>query len=182
MVKQIRLGVFGSASCWTKEAEPLAIQVGEIIASLGIIMITGATSGLPHIAAQAALAKNGTVIGISPAKNAQDHQKIYNRPLNGCSHIIWTGGGFTARNYLNVRNCDGAIFIGGEAGTLEEFCIAWAEEKIIGVLENSGGVSEIVRDVVKVFSTPRQSEVFYDARPEQLVSSIYESIKRSFYL
>ncbi|MGH8547709.1 MAG: hypothetical protein ACRERU_03750 [Methylococcales bacterium] len=170
-----RLGVFGAAlEGFDPAAEPLASAIGEYAAKLGLTLVTGATNGLPYAAGKAAIAAGGTVLGISPARNAEEHVKVFNKPLDGSSHIFWTGLGFTGRNYLNVRNCDASVFIGGGAGTLEEFCIAVYEGHVVGVLTNSGGVTDLIPEIVSRFRNRHGSEFIFDTEPKRLIDRVLE--------
>lgn len=171
-----RIGVFGAAFTWLPESEIFAANVGRRIVERGCVVVTGGTSGLPHIAGCAALNGGGQVIGISPAKNATEHVDVYKKPISGVTHMIWTGAGFTGRNYLNLRNCDGAIFIGGELGTLEEFCVGCYEGKVLGVLENSGGVCGILRQVLGVCRTDHGYSVTFSTEPNTLVDTIVRQL------
>jgi len=158
--QQFRIGVFGGAfEAGTAETKVLAGKIGRGIARLGHITVTGATSGLPYLAGKAALEAGGAVLGISPAKNALDHVAQYRKPLDGCTHIFYTGQGYTGRNYLNLRNCDMALFVGGEAGTLEEFCVGVYEGLVLGVMTNTGGICELLPEITKRFHT-HHGEVF----------------------
>jgi uncharacterized protein (TIGR00725 family) len=158
--QQLRVGVFGGAfEAGSTETQLLARQVGQGIARRGHITVTGATSGLPYLAGKAALEAGGVVLGISPARNATEHVAQYHKPLDGCSYIFYTGQGYTGRNYLNLRNCDIAVFIGGEAGTLEEFCVGVYEGLVLGALTNTGGICELLPEIVKCFH-PHHGEVF----------------------
>ena len=171
--RQLRIGVFGGATLTeTTEIETLAKQIGQGIARRGHITITGATSGLPCVAGKAALKEGGTVLGFSPARDATEHVERYRKPLDGCSYILYTGQGYTGRNYLNLRNCDIALFVGGEAGTLEEFCVGVYEGLVLGVLINTGGVCELLPEIVKRFHT-RHGEVFcFGVNPDQLLDEV----------
>src|SRR5215471_21286939 len=96
-----RVGVFGAAFAIGDEGnEDLARRVGGAIAKRGLITVTGATSGLPYIAGKSAKDAGGIVLGVSPARNAREHVELYRKPLDGCSHIFYTGQGYTGRNYL----------------------------------------------------------------------------------
>lgn len=168
-----RIGVFGAALVVDFEsAEALAREVGRSIARRGHIVVTGATSGLPHIAGRAALEEGGTVLGVSPARHAAEHVTVYGKPLDGCSHIFYTGQGYTGRNYLNLRNCDMGVFIGGEAGTLEEYCIGVYEGLVLGALTNSGGISELLPEIVKRFRTQHGGAFCFGTEPDQLHNEI----------
>lgn len=174
-----RIGVFGSASNRDPEAKQLAMAVGEAIAKHNVILVTGATTGIPYYAGKAALRKGGFVLGISPASNPEEHVQVYGKPLDGCSIIVWTGLGYTGRNCLNLRNCDGAIFIGGETGTLQEFSIGHYEGKVLGVLKGSGGITDRIESVLEVCPTNHGSTVIFDDNPKELVKKVVNRIAAS---
>jgi uncharacterized protein (TIGR00725 family) len=168
-----RVGIFGSAfQIERTEAEGLAQRVGRAIAGRGLITITGATTGLPYIGGLAAIEMGGIVLGISPARDASEHVGRFAKPLDGCTHIFYTGQGYTGRNYLNLRNCDLAIFLGGEAGTLEEFCIGVYEGLVLGVLTNSGGICELLPAIVQKFQTNHGGVCIFGTEPETLLDDM----------
>lgn len=168
-----RVGIFGSAfQVERPEAEALAQRVGRAIAGRGLIAVTGATTGLPYIGGLAAIEMGGIVLGISPARDAAEHIGRFAKPLDGCTHIFYTGQGYTGRNYLNLRNCDLAFFIGGEAGTLEEFCIGVYEGLVLGVLTNSGGICELLPAIVNKFKTTHGGVCIFGTEPERLLDEM----------
>jgi len=173
---EMRIGLFGAASNWEPHAEELARAVGQALATRSVTIVTGATAGLPLIAAKVALAGGATVLGISPGKNAAEHVDVYKRPLEGFSQVVYTGMGFPLRNVLNAFNADGAIILGGELGTLQELCISICEKKVIGVLENSGGISSIVKQVLGACKKDYGAEVFFDTDPKALVESVIRAV------
>lgn len=170
--QNLRIGVFGSAFHLEEAAVSYAKRIGHGIAQRGHILISGATSGLPYIAGKAAIDAGGVVLGISPARNPTEHTNFYNKPLDGCSYIFYTGQGYTGRNYLNLRNCHLAVFIGGEAGTLEEFCIGVYEGLVLGVLTSSGGICELLPEIVKRFQTSHGEITCFEDVPEVLLDKI----------
>jgi uncharacterized protein (TIGR00725 family) len=168
-----RVGVFGSAFYVEKAAaEALARGVGRAVAQRGLVVVTGATTGLPHLAARAAMESGGTVLGISPARDAGEHVGSFAKPIDGCTHIFYTGQGYTGRNYLTLRNCDLAIFLGGEAGTLEEYCIGVYEGLVLGALINSGGICELLPSIVAKFRTRHGSSWVFGTEPERLLDEM----------
>ncbi len=171
--QQFRIGVFGGAFVIDSErAEEMAREIGRGIVRRGHIVMTGATSGLPHIAGKAALEAGGVVLGVSPARDAVEHTNRYKKPLDGCSHIFYTGQGYTGRNYLNLRNCDMGVFIGGEAGTLEEYCVGIYEGLVLGALTNSGGICELLPEIVKRFKTDHGGAFCFSDEPENLLDTM----------
>ena len=170
---QLRVGVFGGAFVIGSQlAQDLARQIGRGIARRGHIVITGATIGLPYIAGKAALEENGIVLGVSPARNPSEHVGRYNKPLDGCSFIFYTGQGYTGRNYLNLRNCDIGVFIGGEAGTLEEYCIGVYEGLVLGALTNSGGICGLLPQIVERFQTSHGAISCFSTDPDTLLDEM----------
>ena len=175
--QQVRIGIFGGAFQWSKKSEEDAYLIGKEIAKLNCILVTGATTGIPYFAGKGALDNGGFVLGISPAANHKEHVEKYGKPLDGSSLIIWTGLGYSGRNILNLRNCDGAIFISGETGTLQEFCIADYEANVIGILEGSGGVTDKIKSIMEVCKTSHQAVIEYDMDPKNLVSKVVNKLK-----
>ena len=91
------------------------------------ILITGATTGLPDLVAQAFRNHGGFALGVSPAENRSEHVGRYGLPDDGADVIIYTGFGYKGRNVINVRSADIVLIIGGATGTLNEFTIAYDE-------------------------------------------------------
>jgi uncharacterized protein (TIGR00725 family) len=173
-----RVGVFGGAFLRVSDTvAALARSVGAAIARRGLIAITGATSGLPHLASRGAIEAGGVVLGISPARNAKEHVELYKKPLDGCNHIFFTGQGYTGRNYLTVRNCQLGIFLGGEAGTLEEYCIGVYEGLVLGALTNSGGIAELLPEIVKRFHTPHGGAFIFGTEAGEVIDEMLEKYR-----
>jgi len=161
-------------------SEALAGQLGHAIARRGLIVVTGATSGLPYVASRRALEAGGVVLGVSPARNAREHIEEYGKPLDGCTHIFYSGLGLTGRNVLNIRNCDLATFVGGEAGTLQEFAIAVNEGLVVGALTNSGGICEKLPGIVAGFRTDYGGVCCFGTDPEALLDEMLAAHRRLF--
>jgi uncharacterized protein (TIGR00725 family) len=149
----------------------LAGRLGRMIAKQGCIVITGATTGLPDAVSRAARALGGLCIGISPAASREEHLGGYGLPDDAVDVLVCTGFGLKGRNVINVRASDIVIIIGGGIGTLNEFTIAFDEDKIIGVLEGTGGAADNVREIASLSRKRRSTPVLYDDSPERLVES-----------
>ncbi len=146
-----KIGVSGAAEtghCAIDAAEK-AEQVGREIAKAGIILVTGATTGIPYWAAKGAKEEGGFVIGLSPAASEIAHVKSYRLPLDYHDVIIYTGFEYSGRNLLLTRSVDAVIVICGRIGTLNEFTIAFEDGKPIGVLEGTGGTADMIKEFVK---------------------------------
>ncbi len=174
-----RIAVSGAAE--TKHCSPgvleLAKEVGREIIRQGGILITGATSGIPFWAAIGAKEEAGTVIGFSPAASEIAHKKTYRLPTDYHDVIIYTGFDYAGRNLILTRSADGIITICGRMGTLNEFTIAFEDQKPTGVLIGSGGTADIVRKIVKS-SHRGPGKVVYDSDPKKLVKRLIKLIEK----
>ena len=79
---------------------------------------------------------------------------------------------------LNFPPRNAGIFIGGETGTLEEFCIAVYEGKVIGVLEKSGGVCDKIQDVMSVCPTNHGAIIIYESDYKKLLSQVLKHLEK----
>lgn len=155
----------------------LAEELGAAIARAGCILVTGATTGLPDMVAQAFRQSGGFALGVSPAENRREHVARYGLPEEGADAIIFTGFGYKGRNVINVRSSDIILIVGGATGTLNEFTIAYDEGKIVGVLEGSGGIADRVRDIIAACNKPCPGQVIFDADPKLLVERCIAALR-----
>jgi len=167
------IGVMGSAGGKIGAKALQAIhRLGAAIARRGYVLITGACPGIPHEAVKGAKEEGGIVVGVSPALNMEEHVKKYHSPTRGYDAIIYTGSGLMGREIENIRSCDVVIFAGGRSGTLGEFAIAYDEAKVIGVLEGTGGVTQHLKEIVRMVKKETGAVVCYDTDPEYLLDKL----------
>ncbi len=155
----------------------LAYRVGKKIAELGLITVTGATTGTPLWAAKGAFENGGFVLGLSPARSLQEHIKVYHLPIDYHHLIIYTGESYSGRNLLLTRTGDAVIFICGRMGTLNEFTNAFEEGKIMGVLVGSGCTEKLFNEIVEE-SKKGRGKIVWEREPETLVTKVVELIKK----
>lgn len=124
-------------------------QLGRLIAEHGIILVTGATTGIPYWAAKGAKEAGGIVIGLSPAASKAAHVKSYHLPVDFHDLIIYTGFDYSGRNLLLTRAADAVITVYGRIGTLNEFTIAFEDKKPQGILTGTGGTSDMIKDILE---------------------------------
>ena len=156
----------------------LAELLGKVLAQRGCILVTGATTGLPDMVAKAFRRGGGFALGISPAQDRKEHLERYGLPDDGADVIVYTGFGYKGRNVINVRSADLVIIFGGATGTLNEFTIAYDEGKIIGILEESGGVADHIREIIEFCKKPTRGLVVFNKDPEKLVKMCLEALAR----
>lgn len=169
----------GSEGENARKAYSLARKIGKEIGKQGHVLITGATSGVPFEAAEAAKEVGGSNIGFSPAGTEIEHKKKFRLPMSSkiFDHIIYTEAGYAGRNLLMVRSADATIMIDGRIGTLNEFSVAFEENKIVGVLEGSGGTADEVRRLLDVAKKGTR-KVIFDRDPVKLVEKVIARIKK----
>jgi len=170
------IGVMGSSSVQMSASEVerltrLAERLGQAIAERGCVLVTGATTGFPDIVSRAARRRGCLTVGISPASSREEHASRYSLPHDGVDVIVYTGFGLKGRNVINVRSCDVVIIFGGGIGTLNEFTIAYDEGKVVGVLEDTGGVADQIKGITALSSRPVGSALVFESSPEVLIDT-----------
>jgi uncharacterized protein (TIGR00725 family) len=158
----------------TDEELDLARRMGRRIAERDCTIVTGACPGLPHAAVLGAHEAGGISLGVSPALSSEEHVNVYGSPLQPYSTMVFTGSGLMGRETHNIHSSDFVLFLGGRSGTLGEFCIAYDEGKLIGILLNSGGISNEFERIAKLVQKDTGSVIFVDSSPENLVDRCFE--------
>ena len=177
---KIQVGVMGSAGGTILASElDLARRLGRQIAKRGATIVTGACPGLPHAAVLGAHEEGGQSLGVSPALSREEHVNVYSSPLQPYTTMVFTGSGLMGRETHNIHSSDFVLFIGGRSGTLGEFCIAYDEGKLIGVLLNSGGISNEFEHIAKLVHKETGSIVVTDDIPEKLVDRCMDMYLRN---
>ena len=156
-------------------------EVGREIVRQGGILITGATTGAPYAAAKGAKEEGGVSIGISPAATYAEHVRSYRLPTDNFDFIIYTGFNYSGRNLILTKAADAVIIACGGFGTLNEFTIALEDNKPIGILEESGGVTEEIARLLENIKDPHRhgaGKVVFSKDPKELISKLIVLIKK----
>jgi uncharacterized protein (TIGR00725 family) len=173
------IAVLGGSLVYTEAQVRAAFRIGLALAQRGKIVVTGATSGVPYAAALGAHAGGGLVVGVSPADSAAMHVRS-GRPRFQADMTLYTGMGAEGRSPLILRSVSGAIFIGGEFGTLGEFCSGWLAGGIaMGVLEEHGGIADAIRDLVRTVTSSWGSQTIFSSDPLQLAGEVCARVEQS---
>ena len=177
-----RIGVMGSASgspIRVQETITKSVMVGQEIARADCILVNGACRGLPDEAAFGAKNAGGMTMGISPAFSLKEHTEKYKSPDDNLDIIVFTGLGLMERDLINIRSSDAIIVLGGGVGTLNEFTVAFDEEKVVGVLTGTGGVSDHIPEILSICGHEVEDFgfVLFDSDPKALVQKVVERLK-----
>jgi len=173
-----KLCVSGAAQ--TEHCGPQAMEqskeLGREVIRQGGIIVTGATTGVPLWAAIGAKEeKGGFSIGLSPASTEAEHVNVYGLPIDYMDLIIFTGFGYSGRNLLLTRSSDAVLLGCGRIGTINEFTIAFEDEKPIGILEGSWETDEVIKTILEKGHRPNPKIVF-DSSPKELVRKVLELV------
>ncbi len=169
-------GAAESGHC-SENATKLAEEVGREIVRQNGVVVTGATSGIPYWAAKGAKEEGGISIGLSPAASEIAHIKSYRLPTDYFDLIIYTGFDYSGRNLILTRSSDAVITICGRMGTLNEFTIAFEDNKPQGVLVGSGGTADYVKEIVENMHRG-PGKIVYESDPKTLVKKVIELIDK----
>lgn len=153
-----------------------AKEMGRLIAEHNMVLVTGATSGLPFWAAKGAKEAGGFVIGFSPAVSKIHHLKTYRLPVDYHDVIVYTGFDYAGRNLLLTRASDAVITICGRTGTLNEFTIAFEDKKPVGILSGTGGVADMIPEILER-AHRGSSNIVYDSDPAKLLDKVIALIQ-----
>jgi uncharacterized protein (TIGR00725 family) len=162
-----------SEDCYEK-----AVLLGKEIARRGMVLVTGATSGVPYWVAKAVKEEGGVVVGFSPAISKKAHVNTYHLPLDYHDVVMYTGFHYSGRNLLLMRSADAIITICGRIGTLNEFTIGFEDKKPIGVLEGTGGMADRLRDIVEN-AHRGPGRVVFSRDPKELLDEVVKLIETS---
>ncbi|WP_395730770.1 hypothetical protein [Prosthecobacter sp.] len=179
---QIRIGVMGSAAeISDSEIIKQCRSLGRAIAEQGCCVLTGACPGMPHEVVLGAKEMGGNSMGISPAVHLREHIGTFTSPYKEYDVMVYTGLGLMGRELINIRSSDIILLVGGRCGTLGEFAIAYEEGKLIGVLTGTGGITNVLPQLVDTLSKQTGSEVIYDADPQKLVARLLQRFQSPDY-
>ncbi|MCE9596738.1 MAG: hypothetical protein K8S54_02120 [Spirochaetia bacterium] len=163
-----------SADTFDDRLRPLCHALGRAIVESGCCIVTGACPGIPHEVVLAAHAAGGRAIGISPATNLKEHVERYDSPYHEYETMIFTGLGLMGREVINIRSSDMIIIIGGRSGTLGEFAIAYDEGKLIGVLDHTGGIADVIPEIARRIGKATGAEVIRATDAQALVKAMLD--------
>ncbi len=168
-MKKLQIAVLGSSKMiCTKKMYVYAEKVGEELAKKDCVVITGGGLGVMEAAMKGAKKYSGTTLAIVPWENKD-------RVNEFADLTVATGIGWS-RNSINLNSCDGAIVVGGGAGTLNEVTYAYMANKPTVCVTPSGGMAKEVSDT---YFDIRKTEKIYGANNAvEAVEKVLDLIKK----
>lgn len=131
-IRRPQVCVLGSADPGSAAYER-AGEAGELLARLGVTLVSGCGSPATRVAAERAIAAGGLVVSIVPPDQMP--------PADWPATVVIPCGMGDARNLLMALAGDACIVIGGRAGTKSEVCLAWLHKRPLLPLTGCGGWS-----------------------------------------
>ncbi|MCB1589615.1 MAG: Rossmann fold nucleotide-binding protein [Xanthomonadales bacterium] len=135
--RPMQIAVLGSAETGSA-AHALAGAAGELIAELGMTLVSGCGSAATRHAAERAIAAGGRVLSILPGAEHPDG--------DWPATVVLPSGLGAGRNLLMALAGEACVVIGGRAGTRSEVCLAWLHGRPLLPLVGQGGWSETLLD------------------------------------
>tara|TARA_B100000470_G_scaffold154622_1_gene120617 strand:+ start:276 stop:737 length:462 start_codon:yes stop_codon:yes gene_type:complete len=124
MYSNQRISVFGGRDI-TPDVYEDTLEIGRRLAEEGYLVFCGGGAGVMEAIAKGVHDEGGIVVGVLKGQNLEEGNKYLTVP-------IATGIGI-ARNAILAYNCDAAIAISGQYGTLSEIAYAFQLKKpVIG--------------------------------------------------
>ncbi len=177
-----KICVSGTAelSDFSENTNLIAEKLGEEIAKQGAILVDGATTGFPQWAAKGAKNVGGFVIGFSPADTEKNHVELFGLPTDYHDMIVYTGFHYSGRNLILTRSSDAVIVGPGRIGTINEFTIAFEDNKPLGILQGDWDTDETFKMLIEKShrAQERKGKIFFDSNPKSLVEKIIEAINK----
>ena len=170
-------GAAETGHCNEPNVLEIAKELGREVVRHNAVLVTGATTGFPFWAAIGAKEEGGFSIGLSPASSEKDHIKNYKLPVDYFDIIVYTGFGYSGRNLLLTRASDAVIIGCGRIGTVNEFTIAFEDEKPTGILEGDWATDEVVKHIIQEGHRPND-KIVYDSDPKTLVEKVLELVRK----
>ena len=178
-----KIGVFGSAEGDLGKIFNKAHALGTELGKNNIIIITGASTGLPYEVARVAKSVGLDVWGYSQASNLKIQKKlapncdssIYKKLIYIPKNYEFADNNAVCKKYRNVTStatCDAGIVIAGRWGTLNEFTNLYDMGKIIGVLTSTGGVADELPNLNKKISKKSKAKILFNDSPTELVRNV----------
>jgi len=177
MNKKLQIGIIGSAGSddyrgargATQKMQDLAFDLGRILACNNCNVVTGGKSGIMQAAAKGAKESGGITIGVVKGKerftsnNYVDVEVISGMEANGMDEL------------LIVNMCDALIAVGGGAGTLQEMCLAYRNNKPVIALASEEGWAQIMAG--KYFDNRRRMKVIKTGSAKEAVEAALNLFK-----
>lgn len=163
------------------DAFKIGQEIGKEIVRHNAVVVTGATTGFPYWAAKGGKEEGGIVIGFSPASTEKEHMQLFGLPTDYHDLIVYTGFHYSGRNLILTRSSDAVIVGCGRMGTVNEFTIAFEDNKPIGILEGDWETDEVLKLIIEKShrAEERKDKIVFDSDPKKLLDKLVAVIEKT---
>lgn len=183
-----KIGVFGSAEEDFKKILKRTQSLGQALGEKQVVVITGASTGVPYEVASTAKRAGATLWRFSAATNFKDQvliapdcdSTIYDKLVYIPRTYEFVSSRQVCRKYRNVTSCatcDAGIIISGRWGTLNEFTNLYDMGKIIGILTGTGGIADELPKLCRTISKKSNAKVIFSKSPKKLVETVIQELR-----
>jgi len=144
-----------------------AEKVGEELAKHDCVTLTGGGLGVMEAAMKGAKKYGGATLAIVPWEDKT-------RVNDYADYVVATGIGWS-RNSINLNSCDGAIVVGGGAGTLNEVTYAYMQSKPTVCVTPSGGMAKQLSE--SYFDVRKTIKIHGAKNAKEAVTKVLKYIK-----
>ncbi|HLB60634.1 MAG TPA: hypothetical protein VJL83_03435 [Patescibacteria group bacterium] len=179
---KLKIGIYGSAADERGEVIAKAVELGKVLGQYKdkIILITGASAGIPHVIVNEASKYGVEIWGYSPEIDLDSQKKTFPAcDVSIFSKILYVPREFEFvqnasvrkkyRNVLSTANGDAGIIVSGRWGTLNEFTNLTDMGKVVGVYTGTGGVADEIERLTEIIQKPKTGKVLFSDSPEKLM-------------
>lgn len=188
-MSKYKIGVFGSAEGDIGHLFGKAKELGHVLANEQVIIITGASNGLPYQIAMQAAKFGAEIWEFSSCIDTTSHKKdtpdadlsIYKKIFYIPKNFEFSKDIKVCRKYRNLTStatCDAGIIISGRWGTMNEFTNLYDFGKVIGILTQTGGITDEIDRLNKKFKKKSGAELFFSNSPKNLVKSVIKTLDK----
>jgi len=167
----MKLAVISSAQI--NISDNLINLIQEIVLRLSKIpqikIITGGCLGVPGLIVQKAKQLGINTVAYSPDKDGNKHNKRSDNLALHYFNEIKHFSGLTARSLAMIKDADCILMLNGRIGTLSEFTIALEEGKKVGVITDTGGISDHVQYILEVAKKEFPNQAFFSSKPKEVI-------------
>lgn len=185
---QYKIGIFGSAEGDFSKVVSKAHALGRELGKHKVILITGASTGLPYEVILAAKKYGAKLWGFSPTTSLKNQQKLFpdcNSSIYDKLFYIPKDYEFISnpeickkyRNVTSTANCNAGIIISGRWGTLNEFTNLHDMGKVIGILTGTDGIADELPSLTQKISKKSKAKVLFSNSPKELVIKLINELK-----
>jgi hypothetical protein len=187
---KLKIGVFGSAAGDLDTVAPKARALGEVLSRYvdQIILITGASTGIPYEVIKICAANGVEIWGYSKAFDLEGQKagfvdvdsSIFTKIMYVPKDFVFADNErvrLKYRNVISTASCDGGIILSGRWGTVNEFTNLVDMQKVIGVLTGTGGIADELPALSQKISKEGQGKIIFDDDPKALVEALLSELE-----